>query len=29
MRSNTGNRGPDLNYNQYRTMFPHGFMVYQ
>jgi hypothetical protein len=28
MRSNTGNRGPDLNYNQYRTMFPHGFMVY-
>ena len=29
MRSNTGNRGPDLNYNQYRTMFPHGFMVYE
>jgi len=28
MRSNTGNRGPDLNYTQYRTMFPHGFMVY-
>jgi hypothetical protein len=28
MRSNTGNRGPDLNYNQYRLMFPHGFMIY-
>jgi hypothetical protein len=28
MRSNTGNRGPDLNYDQYRTMFRHGFMVY-
>lgn len=28
MRSNTSNRGPDLNYTQYRTMFPHGFMVY-
>lgn len=28
MRSNTGLRGPDLNYTQYRTMFPHGFMVY-
>jgi hypothetical protein len=28
MRSNTGNRGPNLNYTQYRTMFPHGFMVY-
>jgi hypothetical protein len=28
MRSNTGNRGPALNYTQYRTMFPHGFMVY-
>jgi hypothetical protein len=29
MRSNTGNRGPNLDYDQYRTMFPHGFMVYQ
>jgi hypothetical protein len=28
MRSNTGNRGPNLNYTQYRMMFPHGFMVY-
>ena len=29
MRSNTGNRGPDLNYDQYRKMFPHGFMVFE
>jgi len=29
MRSNTGLRGPDLNYAQYRTMFPHGFMHYE
>jgi hypothetical protein len=29
MRSNTANRGPALNYTQYRTMFPHGFMVFQ
>jgi hypothetical protein len=29
MRSSTGNRGPDLNYDQYRKMFPHGFMVYE
>ena len=29
MRSNTGNRGPDLNYDQYRLMFPHGFMRYE
>jgi hypothetical protein len=28
MRSNTGDRGPDLDYNQYRTMFPHGYMVF-
>jgi hypothetical protein len=28
MRSNTGDRGPDLNYDQYRTMFRHGFMIY-
>lgn len=28
MRSNTGVRGPDLNYDQYRKMFPHGFMIY-
>jgi hypothetical protein len=29
MRSNTGVRGPDLNYDQYRLMFPHGFMFYE
>lgn len=29
MRSNTGNRGPDLNYNQYRLMFPHGYVYYE
>jgi len=29
MRSNTGNRGPDLSYDQYRLMFPHGFMKYE
>jgi predicted Zn-dependent protease with MMP-like domain len=29
MRSNTGDRGPDLNYDQYRLMFPHGYMVYE
>jgi hypothetical protein len=28
MRSNTGVRGPDLDYDQYRTMFPHGYMVF-
>jgi hypothetical protein len=28
MRSNTGNRGPDLNYDQYRLMFPHGYVYY-
>ncbi|MEV0292166.1 hypothetical protein [Nocardia sp. NPDC050710] len=29
MRSNTGVRGPDLDYDQYRTMFPHGYMFYE
>lgn len=29
MRSNTGNRGPALDYDQYRKMFPHGFMHYE
>ena len=29
MRSNTGVRGPDLSYDQYRLMFPHGFMFYE
>jgi hypothetical protein len=29
MRSNTGVRGPELDYAQYRTMFPHGFMVFE
>jgi hypothetical protein len=29
MRSNTGQRGPLLDYDQYRTMFPHGFMHYE
>ncbi|KQZ27060.1 hypothetical protein [Duganella sp. Root1480D1] len=29
MRSNTGVRGPDINYDQYRRMFPHGFMHYE
>ncbi|WP_159601573.1 zinc metalloprotease [Agromyces humi] len=29
MRSNTGVRGPDLDYNQYRTMFPHGYVVFE
>lgn len=29
MRSNTGNRGPDLDYDQYRTMFPHGYVVFE
>ncbi|KQV12663.1 hypothetical protein ASC99_33985 [Kitasatospora sp. Root107] len=28
MRSNTGDRGPVLDYDQYRTMFPHGFVFY-
>ncbi|MGV3558873.1 hypothetical protein [Larkinella arboricola] len=28
MRSNTGVRGPALNYDQYRTMMGHGFMVF-
>jgi hypothetical protein len=28
MRSNTGNRGPDLDYDQYRLMFPHGYVFY-
>ncbi|GAB3907681.1 hypothetical protein GCM10028803_41860 [Larkinella knui] len=28
MRSNTGVRGASLNYDQYRTMMPHGFMVF-
>jgi hypothetical protein len=29
MRSNTGERGPDLDYNQYRTMFPHGYVFFE
>jgi hypothetical protein len=29
MRSNTGVRGPDLTYDQYRLMFPHGFMIFE
>jgi hypothetical protein len=29
MRQNTGDRGPALDYTQYRTMFPHGYMVYE
>jgi len=29
MRSNTGNRGPDLDYDQYRLMFPHGYVFYE
>lgn len=29
MRSNTGSRGPDLNYDQYRLMFPHGYVHYE
>jgi hypothetical protein len=29
MLANTGVRGPDLNYDQYRTMFPHGFMIFE
>jgi predicted Zn-dependent protease len=29
MRSNTGDRGPDLNYDQYRSMYPHGFVFYE
>ena len=29
MRSNTGDRGPELDYDQYRKMFPHGFMHYE
>ena len=29
MRSNTGVRGPDLDYDQYRTMFPHGYVVFE
>ena len=29
MRSNTGDRGPDLNYDQYRRMYPHGFVFYE
>jgi hypothetical protein len=29
MRRNTGDRGPDLNYDQYRRMFPHGFVFYE
>jgi hypothetical protein len=28
MRRNTANRGPNLNYDQYRDVFPHGYMVY-
>jgi hypothetical protein len=28
MLANTGVRGPDLAYDQYRTMFAHGFMVF-
>lgn len=28
MRSNTGDRGPDLNYDQYRLVFPHGYVFY-
>lgn len=28
MLANTGVRGPDLGYDQYRTMFGHGFMVF-
>lgn len=29
MRGNTGDRGPDLDYDQYRRMFPHGYMFYE
>ena len=29
IRSNTGNRRSDLNYDQYRLMFPHGYMHYE
>ncbi len=29
MRSNTGDRGPELDYDQYRLMFPHGYVFYE
>jgi hypothetical protein len=29
MRSNTGNRGPLLDYEQYRKVFPHGYVHYE
>jgi|GEM_PF-3124179 len=29
MRSNTGNRGPLLDYDQYRKIFPHGYVHYE
>ena len=29
MLANTGSRGPNLDYDQYRIMFGHGFMVFQ
>ncbi|PYL25979.1 MAG: hypothetical protein DMF37_03435 [Verrucomicrobia bacterium] len=29
MRANTGDRGQIIKYDQYRTMFPHGFMVFE
>lgn len=28
MRSNTGDRGPVLDYDQYRKAFPHGYLVF-
>lgn len=28
MLANTGVRGKTLTYDQYRAMFPHGFMVF-
>lgn len=29
MRRNTGVRGPELTYDQYRRMFPHGYLFYE
>jgi hypothetical protein len=29
MLANTGVRGPDISYDQYRLMLPHGFMVFE
>lgn len=29
MRGNTGVRGPDLSYDQYRTMLPHAYIVFE